>query len=132
MDNNVLSTVIANKEFFGILVSLLTVLIPFATFIVSKNKEQEQKNVENFHEFLMRGLSNQDGKKGLDQQVAIIFELRRYPEYSPVIVRLLKAATSRWKSEVKSKPHFHQLISEAEATIDYFSKNKLQKLFYRN
>lgn len=123
-----ITLIVDNKEFFGILVSILTVLIPLATFLVSKNKEQKLKNFENFHQFLIRGLANLDNKTGLDQQVAIIYELRQYPRYKPVVIRLLRAQLKRWKSELEVKPHFQQLIEEAELTINYLKKNFLQRV----
>lgn len=124
--------IVDNKEFFGILISILTLLIPLATFLVSKNKEQQQKNFENFHQFLLRGLANLDEDTGLDQQVAIIYEMRQYPKYKPVVIRLLRAQLKRWQRELKNKPHFQQLITESQLTISYLEKNFLQRAFTQN
>jgi hypothetical protein len=119
--------VVENKEFLGIVTSFLVIVVPFATFVLTKNKEQKQINFERFHKDLTRGLANLDGKTGLDQQVAIIYEMRNYPQYYPVIRRILLAQITRWKDQLKSKPHFSQLISEAEKTINYTQQNLIKR-----
>lgn len=114
---------VSNKEFAGIIITFLSVVIPLATFLVSKNKEQKQINFERFHGNLMKGLANLDKQTGLDQQIAIIYESRNYPEYYPVIRRILKYQMHRWKLLLNSKPQFKQLIDEAKETINFSSKN---------
>jgi len=81
--------IIENKEFIGIAISFLSVVIPLAIFLFNKNKEQKQINFERFHKEFISGLSNQSKNIGLDQQVAIIFELRNFPEYFLVTKRIL-------------------------------------------
>src|SRR5690348_9372878 len=93
--------VIKNKEFISIIIALLTVVTPLVSLILSKRKEQNQINFERFHKDLMVGLSNQGGNVGLDEQVAIIFELRTYHAYAPVIKRVLNFQIDRWSKEVK-------------------------------
>lgn len=122
MDNTI-NLIVTNKEFFVILISLVSVITPSVNLLITKNKEQKQLNFEKFHNGLMKGLSNQDEKTGFDQQIAIIFELRRYPEYRPVINRILKYQIMRWEGLQKNKPHFKQLIKEAHETLYYMDKN---------
>ncbi len=121
------SWVIENKEFFGIVVSFLSIVIPSTILVLTKNKEQKQIIFEKFHKDLMKGLANLDGQTGFDSQVAIIYELRNYPKYYPVIRRLLHAQIARWNIELKSKPHFSQLIDEAKKTIDFSLKNPISR-----
>ena len=121
--------IVNNKEFFVIVVSLIVAITPLALFFLTKRKEQQQINFERFHDSLMNGLSNQGGKLGLDQQVAIIYELRNYPEYFPVIKRILISCAKRWEGEVKNKPHFEQLIQETKKTIDFMKKNWIHRQF---
>ena len=91
-----------NKEFFGIAVSFLAVIIPLMIFLISKNKEQKLIKYKKFHE-LIGGLSNQDQNKkiGLDQQIAIIYELINFPEYYPVITRILSDLKIDWEEKRK-------------------------------
>jgi hypothetical protein len=122
-----LNFVIQNKESIGIVVGFITVITPYIMFVLSKRKEQEQLYFQRFHETLMRGLSNRRGELGLDQQVAILFELRNYPKYYSVIKRLLKFQINRWTKMLKEKPHFKMLITEAEETINIIDKNWFQR-----
>lgn len=121
--------IVENKEFLGIIATFLSLVIPFATFILTKNKEQKQINFEKFHKDLTRGLANLDNDTGLDQQVAIIFEFRNYPQYYPVVRRILTAQIARWRKKEKSEPHYVQLIEEANKTIEYSRYNFLKRLY---
>lgn len=122
---NIVETLILYKEFIGIIISFFTVAIPFASFFISKNKEQKQINFNKFHKDLMVILSNNnpEGHIGLIQQVAIIYEFRNYPEYYPVINRVLEFEIKRWKDEVKKNKNLTILIKEAEETIYYINQN---------
>lgn len=114
--------ILSNKEILGIIISLLGVVIPLAIFLISKNKEQKQINFEKFHTHLVKGISNQEGKVGLDDQVAIIYEFRNYPEYYPVVRRLLFFQINHWNGELKNHPHYSLLINEAKETLNYMGK----------
>lgn len=129
-----ISLIIENKEFFGIIISFLGIVLPLAILLITKNKEQKQINFEKFHNNLMRGLSNQDSKLGLDEQIAIIYELRNYPEYYPVIKRLLLFQRKRWESMLDKKPLFSNLVKEADETIKFMSKNSFIRYYiqYKN
>lgn len=115
--------ILKNKEFLGIVTSFLGIILPSATLILAKNKEQKQLNFERFHKDLMKGLANLDGNIGLDQQVAIIYELRNYSDYYPLIRRLLLAQIERWNRTLTKNPQFEQLIMEANETIEFSKKN---------
>lgn len=123
--------IIENKEFFGIIIPLLAVTIPLMTFILAKSKEQEQLNFEKIHNTLLKGLANQEEKTGLDQQVGIIYELRNYPKYYPLINRLLNTQIIRWKKLLGSQPHFDSLIIEAYETLAFTKKNVIHRYITR-
>jgi hypothetical protein len=120
---------VENKEFLGIMVSFLTVIIPFTSFILAKNKEQKQVAFEMFHKDLITGFVNQDKTIGLDQQIAIIYEMRNYPQYYPVIKRILHALLDHAKGNLKLRPELIRVIDEAEKTIRYTQKNPIERLF---
>ena len=115
---------IANKEFLGIVVSFLGIIVPLYQYLSAKRREQIQKNFEKFHEMLIKKIANQDEKSGLDEQVAVIFDLKNFPEYYPVTKRLLKKQINRWEGLLKDKPHMSWLIDEAKETINYIDKNR--------
>ena len=79
----------------------------------------------------MKGLANRDTTTGLDQQIAILYELRNYPEYYPLIKRLLSYKVTWWKTQLEKYPQFQQLINEASETLDYLSRNYFYRILHR-
>lgn len=122
---------IQNKEFLGIAIAFLGVIIPLMTFLIGKNKEQQQTNFEKFHKDLINGLSNQEKSIGLDQQVAIIFELRNFSKYYPVIKRILVDLREDWETQKEQYPKLVRLIKETDETISYINKIFIVRFFIR-
>ena len=125
-----LSSLIHNKGFIaGFVISFLGLVIPLWQYIYTKRIENKQNNLVAFHDKFMNRLSNNAGISGIDEQVAVIFELRNFQIYKPVIVRVLSDCISRWENELSSKPHFTGLITEAQETIKFLNKNFLSRFF---
>ena len=135
-----IEAIVNNKEFLAIIVSFLTIIVPFFAvlfpflqYLSSKSEEQKQKNQETFHEKIMKKITNQNPEKkiGLEEQVAVIFDLRNYPQYYSVTKRMLRTCVVRWKQEREKNPHFDSLILEATETLKYLNSNPLEKFFIR-
>jgi hypothetical protein len=126
-----LNFIIQNKEVIGIIISFFAIVVPLFIFLINKKKQKKQINFNRFHKDLIKGLSNQDGRVGLDQQVAIIFELRNFPEYYPASRRILVEFNNNWKKRQESEPKLKRLIAEAEKTMNYMNKNFIEKFFIR-
>lgn len=130
--NDLINIIIVNKEFFVILISLFGIVLPFWQFVSTKKQEQRQINFKKFHEDIVAKLSNQDGETGLDQQVAVVFELRNFPEYFPVSLRILKDLQINWMEKNKtSNNDLGRLIEEADETINYIKKCFVRRYFIR-
>lgn len=126
-----LENIIQNIELVGIIISFFGIVLPLFVFLINKNREQKQINFDRFHKDLIRGLSNQDGNMGLDQQIAIIFELRNFSEYYPVLQRILSGFNNDWKKRQENEPNLKRLILETEKTMDYMSKNFIHRLLIK-
>lgn len=121
-----------NKEFIsGFILSFVALVLPFWQYLHSKLIEKRQKNLIDFHDKFMIRLSNNAGVAGIDEQVAVVFELRNFPMYSPVIVRVLTDAIPRWEKELGAKPHFKGLITEARETINFLNRNFLTRFIIK-
>ncbi len=116
--------ILENKEAFGIIISFLAVIIPLFNYLNAKNKEQKQINFERFHEKIIRKISNLKIDAGLDEQITVIYDLRRFPEYYSVSRRILTDLKEWWMPQLNEKPHFKRLIIEADETIKYIDTNK--------
>jgi len=123
------------KEIISIIIAFLGVVVPLAIFLISKSKEQQQINFERFHKEIISGLYNRRGELGLDQQVAIIFELRNFPGYFSVTKRILIDSKEYWKLINKEKKlndeGLRRLTKETNETLDYMNKNIIHRLFIK-
>ena len=120
-----------NKEAILIIISFLGVVIPLFRYLNAKKKEQKRINFENFHEKMIRKISNIQGDAGLDEQIAVIYDLRRFPEYYSVSKRILSDLIEWWKVQIKDKPHFERLIKEANFTLEFINMNYLMRYYSR-
>ena len=118
--NILLSSIIANKEF----VVLISIIIPVWQFLYSKRNEQKQIEFENFHEKILKKLSNLGKNEALDSQIAIVYEMRNYPRYYLVSKRILTRLHKKWKSEKSNE----DLLTEIKLTIDYMNLNLVQRI----
>lgn len=124
-----IEAIVNNKEFLAIIISFLTIIVPFIQYLKTKSTEQSQRNQESFHEKMIKKLTNQKGEIGLEEQVAVIFDLRNYPQYYSVTKRMLHACIVRWKLEREKNPHFDSLILEATETLRYLDCNLFKRFF---
>lgn len=131
MSFDIISVFISNKEFIAILVAIF----PIWQYFDGKKKEQRQIRFENYHNKLIAGLSNIQKGFGLDQQIAIVYELRNYPEYYRITQRVLEGYKERLEndefafllpSETESKK---RLVGEIDLTIDFIKKPFYKKIF---
>lgn len=124
---DLIKEVINNKEFILLSLSIVSLLIPIIQLILKKNYEQKLTNYNIFHE-LVNKLNNVDGTVGLSQQMAIIYELKNFPQYFPIIKRILKQNISHWELKKESDKgnleKYKILINEATITLDFIEKVK--------
>jgi hypothetical protein len=123
--SDAINLTIENKEFFGLVISFLALVVPLWQYINSKKKEQRLNNFTLFHGKVIKVISNMDSSAGIGlyDQIAGIWELRNFPEYYPVIKRLLEFCIKKWERELNEKPHFDALIQEAKITLEYINRN---------
>jgi len=129
MIKGLFSTIEEYKEILAIGISFFGIIVPLFQYLYTKKREQDQINFERFHEKIIRKIANRDAKTGLDEQIAVIFDLKRFPEYYPVSKRILTDLKDWWKPQLKENPHFSRLIKEADETIKYINKKCFERLW---
>ena len=83
---------------FALAVTLGTLAFSAWRYVDIRRAEQRQQRFVNYHKLVSALVSpNEAGVIKLDSQIAIIYELRFYPEYKGVTVRILKALPQEWK-----------------------------------
>ncbi|MEZ6255695.1 MAG: hypothetical protein R3B92_02915 [Patescibacteria group bacterium] len=104
-----------------------------STLLRERARKQKLENFEVFRKDLLAGLANVNEKTGFDEQIGIIYELRNYPRYYPVIERILEFQVKHWEKEVKDidKKHYQILIDEANATLTYMNTSRIGRIFCR-
>lgn len=121
--------VVNYSAIIGLLISIFMAFIPFYKYLNAKKLEQKHKNFENFHEKMIRKISNQDGEAGLDEQIAVVFDLRRFPEYYSLSRRILADLIKRLELKLEGEPYLQRLIDEADLTLQFINKKYFIRVF---
>ena len=106
----------------GALVAAGTFVWSIIQFILTRKKDQQAREFETYHR-LIRELVEPDPdskKMWQDRQIAIIFELRHFPRYYEVTMRILGGLKEKWQSDPASK--WPRLIGEVDLTVTYIQK----------
>lgn len=113
-----------------VITAFFTVLLPFMQYLSSKGREQRQQNFVNFHDKIMKTISGHEREARHDEQLAVIFELRNYPEYFPVSKRILSGHKAELEAAAKNETS-KSLISEINETLEYMNQNRLKRFLTR-
>lgn len=110
-------------------------------YISIKSAEERARRFSSYHE-LVEAL-NGDGRGGapyIDRQITVVYEMRNFPEYYPVTLRLLKRSLEKWRKLKREDTYTSKwlwkkpadtitLIEEAELTIRYITRLQTQKSY---
>jgi hypothetical protein len=112
-----------------IAIPLLVVLIPLAyqawTYVDQRKRELRDKRFETFHKLIRDLVEPSEGKAMyIDRQIAVVFELRNFPEYAEVTKRILEGLRQTWS---KNPDKNSRLLTEIELTLASLPKGKKAK-----
>ena len=117
------------KEYNGtvaIFVSLISGGFALYHYMSIKASEEAARRFTTYHKMIQDLNIGEDGEaQYIDRQMAIVFEMRRFPEYYPVTLRLLKRSLPRWRTfaQTSSNPSSPNLLAEeAELTVRYINR----------
>ena len=116
-----------NVEWIAALVSIGAIAVTAIHYINLRSQEIRQKRFEVYHS-LIRDFVQPDQTTGatyLDRQIAVAFELRNFPEYYELSLRLLEGLLHSWK-EHDSGSQRNRLLDEMKRTIEYIQKRRNQ------
>ena len=119
-----------------VLLTLIAGVYKFWQFVNIKKHEERQKRYETYHD-LIKNL-NQSDTSGenikLYRQIAVIYELRNYPQYFDVSKRILQG----WfdSRDKKQREEFSKLYDEMKLSIEFMNKKsflfRLWNKFFQN
>lgn len=114
----------------AVLVSILIALIAFYNYIAVRRAEEKGRQYDRYHRLLEDlNIRGQGDAPFIDRQIAVVYELRNFPEYYPVTVRILKRSLGHWRfleqTSRMTSNRVNTLFSEAELTLrfihDYYT-----------
>lgn len=119
--------------FLGIVVAIIAFIIPIYKYLFDRKLQSQDTRFKIYHG-LIRNLVEPDfqdgptsnnapnmqhvekGKK-VDRLVAIVFELRNFPEYFEVTERILNGLKLQWENDPCNRP----IIKEMQYTLSYIT-----------
>ena len=109
-----------NVGTLGLFVAALPVLWAIWSYFALKRKELRSERFWIYHLLIKRLVQpdEKDEDMRLDRQLAVVFELRRFPEYYDPSLRILKGLRSTWGGNLKYK----RLLDEMDVSITKIEK----------
>ncbi len=111
-----------NAVILGIVMTIFLAIIPaawsFIRYLSLKSKELRFERFKIYHQLVRELVEPEAEGRGmmLDRQIAIVFELRNFPEYHEVTLRMLEGLKRSWDT---GHPKFKRLLDEMDLTIGY-------------
>jgi hypothetical protein len=117
----------SNATALAILLAVLTFVWPVVQFILVRRREQRAHEFEAFHRLIKELVSPGSDTQlmSIERQMAVLFELRHFPRYYEVIIRILGGLREKWSADPEFK--WPRLIEELDLTVEYIRHRKPNK-----
>lgn len=102
-------------------VSLGVIAFQVRRYMAVRDADLRQREFENYHR-LIRDLAQGGQEIRIASQTAIIYELRNYPKYADVTLRILKSLKNEFESAGRTR-----LSEEMTLTLHFLENRKGQK-----
>ena len=92
-------------------------------FLSVRKRESQQREFDQYHSLVEKLVSPGAGKPQLfmDQQIAVVFELRNFPRYFELTERMLEGLKRAW-TRTPDWTNYARLIRETDLTLGYIKK----------
>jgi hypothetical protein len=113
----------ANAGVLGLIFAALPVAWAVWRYLALKRQEMKSRRFRTYHKLVQQLVEPEDKDRTikLDRQLAVVFELRRFPEYYEPTLRILEGLRNSWGQQHKDELH-NRLFEEMDATIRYIRK----------
>jgi hypothetical protein len=134
---DIINWIQSNPVFATIIVALIATsgsIIGLIISTISANNDRKlmyrQQRFENFHKLLSDLVEGREGQKKprIDSQIAVVYELRNYPEYRELSLRILEALHNTWINNPKAE----RIINEINLTINALKNQDKWKFWIKN
>ena len=122
VEMDIIGILTSNAAVLSILGAAVTFGWSIIQFILTRRKDQQAREFETYHRLIRELVAPDPDTKELwlDRQIAIVFELRHFPRYYEVTMRILGGLQEKWQSDPESK--WPRLINEVDLTVTYIQK----------
>ncbi len=98
--------------------AILALGVPAWRYVSDHRESHRQKRFENYHQLVAELVAGRPGQAApkLDSQIAIVFELRNYPEYRDLSQRLLQGLQNDWP-ESKENARLHDEMRLTQSAL---------------
>ena len=104
----------------GLIITYIGLILPIRKYLQEKWAQEKQLQFQNYHKVIW-DLVWEQGVPKLDRQIAIAYELRNFPWYYDVSLRILKWLKDSWCKD--SQWENQRLIEEISLTISYIKRH---------
>ncbi|WP_281525442.1 hypothetical protein [Alistipes dispar] len=103
-------------KIIGVIISFLAIIIPLYRYILDRSSKLKDARFITYHDLIKHLVEPEDGKNNLmlDRQIAIVFELRNFPDYHELTYRMLLDLKEQW-----DQPTYKRMIREINYTTRY-------------
>lgn len=120
--NDFITWLNANAGALGVLIALglpvVAAAVAFVRYLNLRSKELQHERFKIYHD-LVRQLVQPEAPglpMQLDRQIAIVYEMRHFPEYFDLTRRMLEGLLKSW-----TEPRHGRLADEIQLTIEYIA-----------
>jgi hypothetical protein len=123
-----LSKIIDLLESYSEAITIITIFIGGVWSFFKFKEYLKDRRFGIYHELIKELVEPESPDKPLklDRQIAIIYELRNFPEYYEVSKRILKGLRENWEDK-----SVQRAIQEIDISLEYMESNRICRLFWR-
>jgi hypothetical protein len=99
-------------------------------FLSVRKRESGNREFEQYHSLIEKLVSPKQGQGTilLDQQIAVVFELRNFPRYFELSERVLEGLRTEW-SKRQDWANYERLLQELRLTLQYIQRYRQRRVF---
>ncbi len=99
-------------------------------FLSVRKRESRQKEFDQYHSLIEKLVSPRQGQSQvfLDQQIAVVFELRNFPRYFELTERILSGLRNSWL-QMQDWANYDRLIQELGLTLRYIQDYRRRRIW---
>lgn len=88
-------------------------------YLSIRKREAKQREFEIYHKLIQNIVEGEHPHRDLkaDRQIAAIFELRGFPFYYPVSLRILRGLKGTWAESARVSPGVARVVAEVDIAI---------------